>query len=313
MKIFKNKYGEVRSGWKIVLTLMLMLLLSSIASIFVGIIFGVIMVINSIGLDPNGVIAVESNPIFFSVSIIVQNIALIGSTMIIWKVFEKKKVKFMGIINIKEGYKELGLGLLLGAVTITVVAVILSFMGQVKLVNPLSKPNISYQLILGLIAFIAVGFGEEIFGRAYCMTVLKQTRNKYAVIAISSAIFAAMHLANSGISFLALINLFLVGAIFGYMFMKSGNVWMPIGFHITWNYFQGYILGFEVSGNEVVGLYKLQNVGNNFINGGAFGPEGGIVVTVILIITLFIVGAYYRDKNIDDFLNDKINNVVSSV
>lgn len=302
MKIFKNKYGEVRSGWKIALTLMLMILLSSIASIFVGIILGVIMVINSIALDSNGVIAVESNPIFFSVSIIVQNIALIGSTMIIWKAFEKKKVKFMGIINLKEGYKELGLGLLLGSVTITVVAVILSFMGQVRLVNSLSKPNISYQLILGLIAFIAVGFGEEIFGRAYCMTVLKQTRNKYAVIAISSAIFAAMHLANSGISFLALINLFLVGAIFGYMFMKSGNVWMPIGFHITWNYFQGYILGFEVSGNEVVGLYKLQNVGNNFINGGAFGPEGGIVVTVILIITFFIVGAYYRDKNIDNFL-----------
>lgn len=313
MKIFKNKYGEVRSGWKIVLTLMLMFLLSSIASIFVGIILGIIMAMNNVGLDSNGFIDIGSNPIFFAVSIILQNIILIGSTMIMWKAFEKKKVNLMGIINIKEGYKELGIGLLLGAVTITIVAVILLLIGEVKLVNSLSKPNISYELLLGLIAFIAVGFGEEIFGRAYCMTVLKQTRNKYAVIIISSAIFAAMHLANSGISFLALINLFLVGAIFGYMFMKSGNVWMPIGFHITWNYFQGYVLGFQVSGNEVVGLYQLQNVGNNFINGGAFGPEGGIIVTGILIVTFFIVRSYYKGKNIDDFLKDKINYVASSI
>lgn len=88
--------------------------------------------------------------------------------------------------------------------------------------------------------------------------------------------------------------------------MKSGNVWMPIGFHITWNYFQGYVLGFQVSGNDVMGIYQLDNIGNSFFNGGTFGPEGGIIVTVILIITFIIVGAYYKDKNIDDFLNYKM-------
>lgn len=300
MKIFTNRYGEVRSGWKIALTLILMFALMNVVSIFIGIVIGIIA---SAKGNIAELSAIENSPLFFSIAIILQNFAFIGSSMIMWKAFEKNKFRFMGLTNIKKGYKELVVGLLLGAITITVVGVILLLIGEVTLVNSLSNPNISYELLSGLIAFIAVGFGEEIFGRAYCMSVLKQTRNKYIVLGVSAAIFAEMHLGNSGISFLALINLFLVGILFGYMFMKSGNVWMPIGFHITWNYFQGYVLGFQVSGNEVRGIYQLNNVGNTFFNGGIFGPEGGIIVTVILIITFFIVGAYYKDKNIDGFLS----------
>ena len=303
MRMFKNKYGEVRSGWKISLTLILMFALMNVVSIFVGIILGIVV---STKGDIVELSAIENSPLFFSIAIILQNLALIASSMIIWKAFEKKRITFMGLTNLKEGYKELGVGLLLGAVTITIVGVVLLLIGEVRLVNSLSKPNISYELFSGLIAFIAVGFGEEIFGRAYCMSVLKQARNKYIILGVSAVIFAAMHLGNSGISLLALINLFLVGILFGYMFMKSGNVWMPIGFHITWNYFQGYVLGFQVSGNDVMGIYQLDNIGNSFFNGGTFGPEGGIIVTVILIITFIIVGVYYKDKNIDDFLNYKM-------
>lgn len=303
MRIFKNKYGEVRSGWKIALTLILMFALMNVVSILIGIILGII--VSSKG-DIVELYSIENSSLFFSIAIMLQNIALIGSSMIMWKAFEKNKLRFMGVNNIRKGYKELVVGLLLGAVTITIVGIILILIGEVKLVNSLSKPNISYELLSGLIAFIAVGFGEEIFGRAYCMSVLKQTRNRYIILGVSAVIFAAMHLGNSGISFLALINLFLVGVLFGYMFMKSGNVWMPIGFHITWNYFQGYVLGFQVSGNEVMGIYQLNNVGNSLFNGGTFGPEGGIIVTAILIITFFIVGAYYKDKNIDDFFNYRV-------
>lgn len=298
MGIFKNRYGELRSGWKIVLTIILMFALMNVLSILIGIILGIIAT--------NGILTelsdIESSSLYFSVSIILQNIALILSSIIMWKSFDKKEAKLMGIINIKEGYKELGIGLFLGGMTITIVGIVLLLLGEVRLVNSLSKPNISYELVIGLIAFIAVGFGEEIFGRAYCMSVLKQTRNKYIVLGISAVVFAAMHLGNNGINFLALINLFLVGILFGYMFMKSGNVWMPIGFHITWNYFQGYILGFQVSGNEVNGIYQLQNSVNSYINGGTFGPEGGIIVTLILIITFFIVGVLYKNRSIDDFL-----------
>ena len=212
----------------------------------------------------------------------------------------------MGITSIRNSYKELGVGLALGAGTITIVAVVLLLIGSVKLVNPITSPKFTSDLIVGIFAFIAVGFGEEIFGRGYCMSVLKQTRNKWVVLIVSSIIFAAMHLGNAAIGVLPLINLFLVGIAFGYMFMKSSNIWMPIGFHITWNYFQGYIWGFQVSGNEVDGMYQIKTVKDSILNGGAFGAEGGLAVTAVILLTIWFVSIYYKDKSIDTFIDDRV-------
>ncbi|MBU3135512.1 CPBP family intramembrane metalloprotease [Clostridium gasigenes] len=313
MKIFKNKYSEVRSGWKISLTFIMMIALTIITSIIVGIVF------MGIEMDKNGgdinaaTLAIQSNQMHFVIMAIFQNICVIGTVFVVWKIFEKKKIKYMGITNIipkegfsQNGYKELGVGLALGAVTITIVAVVLLLIGSVKLVNPITSPRFSSNLIIGLLAFIAVGFGEEIFGRGYCMSVLKQTRNKWVVLIVSSIIFSAMHLGNAEIGVLPLINIFLIGIAFGYMFMKSSNIWMPIGFHITWNYFQGYIWGFQVSGNVVDGMYQLKTVKDSILNGGAFGAEGGLMVTFVILLTIGFVAMYYKDKNIDDFINNKV-------
>lgn len=303
MGIFKNKYSELRSGWKISLNYLLVMVLMIILSMVISIFFAPAIIENG-GNVTDDMLSMEGNQMYFLSTVIVQNICFVGASIFMWKKFEKKKLKFMGLTNIKNNYKELCVGLALGAVTISVVATVLIISGSVKLVNPITSPEISSDLMIGLIGFIAVGFGEEIFGRGYCMSVLKQTRNKWAILIISSIIFSAMHLANDGVGVLPLINIFLVGIVFGYMYMKSSNIWMPIGFHITWNYFQGYIWGFQVSGNEVNGMYKLESVSGSILNGGSFGPEGGLMVTVILLLAFAFVAWYYKDRNMDNFLNN---------
>lgn len=306
MKIFKNKYSEVRSGWKIALSYSITMILIIISSIIMSIVFLTPEVVKNGGDITAATLAIESNKFYFPITIIIQNILLVSGSFIVWKIFEKKSIREMGIPNIKSGYKELGVGLILGAITISIVAIFLLLIGSVKLVNPITSPRITVDLLIGIVAFIAVGFGEEIFGRAYCMSVLKQTRNKWIILIVSSIIFAAMHLGNAAIGIIPLINLFLIGIAFGYMFMKSSNIWMPIGFHISWNYFQGYIWGFEVSGNVVDGMYKIQTVNDSILNGGAFGAEGGLVVTVITILIIYFVSIYYKDKSIDTFINKNI-------
>ena len=78
---------------------------------------------------------------------------------------------------------------------------------------------------------------------------------------------------------------------------------MPIGFHITWNYFQGNIWGFLVSGTVAEGsMYQVKVLEENLINGGAFGPEGGLIVTGILVLTFIFVMYYYRNNSIDEFM-----------
>lgn len=302
--IFKNKDNQIRSGWKIVLACLLFSLIIITINIIIGVIIGIVYAYKGTN-DLSSVGNFLSGDLGMLISSLLNNGGFIITSILLWKLLDKKNIKDMGITNIKNGKKELLTGLIMGAVSITVVCIALLLLKQVKLTNSISSPNISVSPVIGLITFTLVGFGEEIFGRAYVMSVLKQTKNKWAIIIISSAIFSALHLFNNSIGILPVINLFIVGVLFGYMFMKSRNVWMPIGFHITWNYFQGYIWGFQVSGNEVKGLYQVEIVANNYINGGQFGPEGGLVVTFILLILFAIVGVYFKDKEIDNFLYEE--------
>lgn len=301
--IFKNKDGEIRSGWKIVLTYLFLYLIITIINVLVGITIGIVYAMKGV----NNLSAIETffrGDVGMLISSILNNGGFILASILTWKLLDKKKIRDMGIVNITKGKKEFLLGLLMGAVSISIVCIILLLFRQVKLNNPLSKPDISMSLMTGLISFVFVGFGEEFFSRAYVMSVLKQTKNKWFIIIISSAIFSALHLFNNAIGALPLFNLFLAGILLGYMFMKSKSIWMPIGFHITWNYFQGYIWGFQVSGSSIKGMYQIEIVNNNFINGGAFGPEGGIVVTGILVVFIVIVKLYYSKKRLDDFIYD---------
>ena len=303
--ILRNKHSEVRSGWKIFLVFLITYTLSFIISLLIGMILGLAFLIwgeGTLPFDIKNIQSILSSDLGLMLSTSLSNGIIIISCIIIWKMFEKKKVREMGLTNFKEGYKEFILGLLFGAIAISIVAIVLLIMGNVQFVNSLSKPQLSISLLEGAILFVFVGFGEEILGRAYIMSVLKQTRNKWLILMISSIIFAILHLGHDGISVLAFINLFLVGLLFGYMFMKSKNIWMPIGYHITWNYFQGYIWGFQVSGITTNGLYKIENINNNIINGGLFGPEGGLIVTIIICISFYIIYKYYNNESIDNFI-----------
>ncbi|MGL5354897.1 MAG: hypothetical protein ACRDA5_16515, partial [Clostridium sp.] len=129
MAIFKNKYSEVRSGWKISLTYIIVMALMIIPSIAISIIFIAPAIMESGGNVTDSMLSMEGNQMYFLSTVIVQSICFIGASILMWKIFEKKKLRFMGLTNIKNNYKELAVGLALGAVTITIVAMVLILTG----------------------------------------------------------------------------------------------------------------------------------------------------------------------------------------
>lgn len=291
MKIFRNKYGEIRSGYKIITVLFIALLLQAIVGIFISVLVNRSLFVSFMTNEINTIIT------------LISELILIFIPILFWVSLENKSIGKMGLTDLKRSYRELIIGLALGAVTISISAVVLIAFNEVEIKYTSTGIETIKNLIYSLILYISVGFAEEILCRGYIMSTLKRTRNKYAVIVISSLIFAAMHLGNYGITPLAFFNLALVGALFGYMFMKSKNIWMCIGYHITWNYFQGAVWGFSVSGTGKKGICTITNLGENFINGGSFGAEGGIVVTIVTCLAFIFVYMYYKDKNLDEFLN----------
>lgn len=221
--------------------------------------------------------------------ILIQCMCIIFYVVLFWRMFEKKKLKEIGLTNVKSNFNDLFFGLIVGAVSFSIVAFILICTKSVELQSNFKHTNILNSLIVELIIFIFVGISEELFSRGYCIKVFKQYEKFYYIpIIISSIIFALMHSMNEGINMMAYINLFLFGILMGYICVKTKNLWMCIGYHITWNYFEGAVFGFLVSGTNTDSIYKIRMISPNIINGGDFGPEGGIIVTIVLVTSLFI-------------------------
>ena len=142
-----------------------------------------------------------------------------------------------------------------------------------------------------LCLFAVVSLNEEIAMRGYILQNLSSSFNKYIALALSSLVFMIMHIGNPNMSTIPLFNLFLAGLFLGIYCIHRKNLWFPIGAHFTWNYFQGPVLGFEVSGNEVNSLFIQRLDGSDLITGGQFGFEGSIILT-----TFMIIGIIYLDR-----------------
>ena len=215
---------------------------------------------------------------------------LFGTLFTVW-LFQKfvNREPFTSIGLEFSGYKDdFVSGLLLG-----VGLIVLGF-GTLYIFNFLSVASIQFSLIdqlFYLSLFAVVSLNEEIAIRGYILQNLSRSFNKYIALVLSSLVFMIMHIGNPNMSAVPLFNLFLAGLLLGVYCIHKNNLWFPIGAHITWNYFQGPVLGFEVSGNDVDSIFIQSLNGSELITGGEFGFEGSIILT-----TFMIIGIIYLDR-----------------
>ena len=155
-----------------------------------------------------------------------------------------------------------------------------------------------YDQIFYFILFTIVSLNEEIAIRGYILHNLSSSFNKYVALIISSLVFMIMHLGNPNIGILPLVNLFLAGIFLGIYTIHKNNLWFPIGAHLTWNYLQGPIFGFEVSGNKINSLFEQKPNGHELLTGGNFGFEGSIILTLFLMISIVYMDRYFQKPDI---------------
>ena len=155
-----------------------------------------------------------------------------------------------------------------------------------------------YDQIFYFILFTIVSLNEEIAIRGYILHNLSSSFNKYIALIISSLVFMIMHLGNPNIGILPLVNLFLAGIFLGIYTIHKNNLWFPIGAHLTWNYLQGPIFGFEVSGNKINSLFEQKPNGHELLTGGNFGFEGSIIFTFFLMISIVYMDGYFQKPDI---------------
>ena len=245
-------------------------------------------------------LALRNIPLFFNnkdlLSLLITLFSFAFISLLVFfrvKVIEKRSFSSIGF-NKNNWLKKYSLGFLIGLAMMSIIVLILFPFGYITVEkNPIQPVGISAiaSVLVILFGWIIQGATEEIVTRGWLLNVLSTKYNIGVGLLISSTLFGLMHLTNPNINYIAVINIILVGLFYGLYVIKTNDLWAVCGMHSAWNFAQGNIFGFKVSGLDVsVGsLIDLNLVGSDFVTGGIFGPEAGITATFILLASIGIL------------------------
>ena len=199
---------------------------------------------------------------------------------------------------------DLAIGILISAMIMSLTFVLQWALGMLNFQGfawqNLPSTAIVQGLLNALLLFIIVGWQEELFSRGYQLQNIADGLNIPWGVILSSLIFAAMHLANPNVftsmdsALRVLLGLVMGGIFLAYGYLCTRQLWLPIGLHIGWNFFEGTVFGFQVSGLGMFRLVEQTVNGPPAITGGAFGPEAGLIILPGFILGFVSVYVYTR-------------------
>lgn len=208
----------------------------------------------------------------------------IAATLVTWLAFREPTG-----LNVPSPQVRFGQGFALGALALTIACVVPALVGSTSL-SLTSKPATAVFAagLTQLITLSPAGFGEELLLRGLGFNALRRGIGDVAAVIVSSVIFGALHLLNPSATWLAALQVALVGIWFGAVTVRSGSLWLAMGIHVAWNFFEGFVFGQPVSGNAPgTSLFLARyEPSPSFWSGGAFGPEAAGWTAVVLAIAI---------------------------
>lgn len=234
----------------------------------------------------------------YSASMIIFSLYLTVIPIILYalyaKVIEKRKITSLGFVK-----KKMLPSYLLGLVLAVLLMGFAAGFGVITGAMTITKGEIGVgTLILFITCWMIQGLSEEVMCRGFLMTSIARRYSVTLGVIINSIVFAVCHLGNPGVTGLAVINLFMFGVFMSLLFIRTENIWACAACHSAWNCIQGNVLGIAVSGMPVQTAFTTTfNEKMPIINGGAFGLEGGLAVTIMLVIAITVLLISIKKRN----------------
>lgn len=224
----------------------------------------------------------NSNDLYTIVSLF-STIIMTGTVIIYCRLIEKRKLRTMGFIN-KNLIKEYAIGIVIGGIIFSYAVLICTATGTLTF-SGISPDFAAGTIVLFFLAYMVQGMSEEVLCRGYFMVSVSRRSSLAAAVIANSIVFACLHLLNPGISILAFINLVLFGVFASLYMLRRGSIWGAAAIHSSWNFMQGNLYGISVSGTgrTTSVLSSALSPSGSLINGGTFGLEGGLAVTIVLL------------------------------
>lgn len=292
---FFIKDGRLRPAWRVLLYLAAYLVGQLLAQIPIGIAYGAYLL--SRGAEE---ISLERLPLpLLTLSALASLLAVLVITWAFRRFLDRDRLLGLGLQRSKRWKREISTGLTLGFLLMALIFGLEWALGWVRVQGfawQQQPPMTLIGVLLGYASFYTfVAFSEEVAFRGYILQNLRKEWGTLAALLASSILFALLHGLNPHFTPLALVGIALAGVFMAYGYLLSGSLWLPIAFHFAWNFAQGPLFSFPVSGLASEGLLLLERGDSpSLITGGAFGPEGGLLGVTALFLGLLLLWLWGR-------------------
>jgi uncharacterized protein len=295
----KLKQSKTLKIIDIISVLIITSLINVVWSALVAIVYSIVFAIREGGItDPQLMMEAMYTDISLIMFSSMYNVLAIGIVLLFWRFADKRSIGELGFnITRKTGVQALyGILVAIGAIVLIIMFGagfgIISF--QSLGVDVYGDSKIAISMILGIITFLMVGFGEEAVFRAYIQNhIVEMIGNKYG-LAISALIFAGVHLFTY-VNLLDIIDVFLAGIILGYAYILTKSIYLPAVFHFMWDFLQVNIFriqNYEYYTGPVLVLFN--NAGDLIINGFNLGNKLELVFIIVEIMILALMRIYRK-------------------
>ena len=193
-----------------------------------------------------------------------------------------RRLSWLGLRGGVGAVREVVLGSLAGFAIVGVPVLVLAGLGWASWTASAASSVWAGVGMSGLL--LVAAFTEELLFRGYPFRVLESRFGPMAALVATSVAFGLAHGANPGIGPLAFVNLGLAGVLLGVAYWRSRSLWFVGGVHFGWNWLMA-ASGLSVSGLDVsISGLDAALSGPSLWTGGAFGPEGGLLVTLVTVL-----------------------------
>jgi membrane protease YdiL (CAAX protease family) len=215
------------------------------------------------------------------------------------RIYERGQLSALGLGWSQVSSREFLLGLGSGAAGACLVLLLPVVAGAASFEKVPASEHIWASLaFIGLVLLFGA-FGEEMLFHGYAFQLLIRRLGAFATIFPAAVIFGLAHMANPHSNLLGIGNTILWGVLFGYAYLRTGALWLPIGLHFGWNValplFGANLSGFTMG---VTG-YALHWKAGNLWSGGEYGPEGSLLTTAIVIALFLVLHRFTVEQNPD--------------
>jgi len=278
---FSPDEPRLRAGWRFLIQTILFFLFGTIVAILAA----------SLGLDLGSLIF--GNVLNF--------IAVTGSVFIARLWLDKMSFESLGLNLSQQALIDVLVGIGITVVQMGLIFVAMLALGWLRFegfaweFDPIS--TVITGVLTFFIGFIFVGWNEELLSRGYHLQTIASGTNLFWGVIISSAVFGLLHLANPSASWVSTAGIFFAGIFLAYGYIRTRQLWLPIGLHIGWNFCEGVVFGFPVSGLDIYALTRIEVTGPEIWTGGPFGPEAGLIVLPALLVGALLIYLYTTNRN----------------